>query len=170
VSMLSRLFAKGLQAFGGATVDASQAPVPSSGQVLTATSPSAATWQTPATTVLRNSYLTTSGVASGDPVYIATNDHVEKARADTDTSGLGGALVIGLNGAGAVGAGGTVPVCSAGPNLGILVLAVAGTAYFLQPTGGIGTAVPATGRIIQVGVAINATDLFVRILDMGSKL
>ena len=170
MSLLSRLFAKGLQAFGGATVDVSQAPVPAAGQVLTATSSTQAAWQTSATSIVRNDYLTTSGVASGDPVYIATNDHVEKARADTDTSGLGGALVIGLNGAGAIAPGGTVPVYSAGPNPGVLVAAVAGTAYFLQPTGGIGTAVPATGRIIQVGVAINATDLFVRILDMGGKL
>ena len=39
-----------------------------------------------------------------------------------------------------------------------------------QATGGIGTSLPSAGnRVIQVGKAENATDLFVDIIDYGKK-
>jgi hypothetical protein len=52
----------------------------------------------------------------------------------------------------------------------VLSGATAGDRYYLQDGGGIGTTIPsASKRIIQVGIAINATDLFVRIVDFGKK-
>ena len=66
--------------------------------------------------------------------------------------------------------GNTAEIVYAGPAAGVLTGATAGSAYYLQATGGIGTAVPGAGnRVVQVGVAKNATDLFVHFIDYGKK-
>jgi hypothetical protein len=67
-------------------------------------------------------------------------------------------------------AGQTLEVVSAGPCPGVISGATAGTPYYLQVGGGIGVTLPGSGaRTIQVGVAMNATDLWVRIVDYGRK-
>jgi hypothetical protein len=61
-------------------------------------------------------------------------------------------------------------IISIGECAGILSTATPGTAYYLQAAGGIGTALPGAGhRVIQVGVAASADDLWVRIVDYGKK-
>ena len=49
--------------------------------------------------------------------------------------------------------------------------ATAGAPQYLQDTGGIGAfaAITAGKRVIRVGYAKNATDLFVQIMDLGKK-
>jgi hypothetical protein len=61
-------------------------------------------------------------------------------------------------------------VVGAGLAIGVLSGATANTPYYLQTAGGIGTSLPgASNRVIQVGVAKNATDLWVRVIDFGKK-
>jgi hypothetical protein len=105
--------------------------------------------------------------ANADPVYINGNDTFGKARADTDTK----ARVTGVIRTGGGAAPTAVAMVSAGPCVGILAGGgVANTPYYLQATGGIGTSLPGAGnRVIAVGYALNANDLFVRIIDYGKK-
>lgn len=116
----------------------------------------------------RFSAVSVGALAAGDPVYwSSTNNQVDKARADTDTK----SFVVGLNDSGAVSGGGSANVIGAGKNPGVLSGATAGTPYYLASTGGITTTAPGSGnRIIQVGVAYNATDLWVRVVDYGKKV
>lgn len=116
---------------------------------------------------VRDSYITDDNISAADPVYITgTANHVGLARADTDAK----ARVIALNDSTARLIGATANVYALGPNPGVLVGATPGTPYFLQPTGGIGTSVPGAGnRVVECGVALSATDLWVRILDFGKK-
>ncbi len=106
-------------------------------------------------------------IALADAVFQSTvNDRVGKARADTNSK----ANVIGVARTAQGTVGNTAEVVSAGPAAAVLTGATAGDAYYLQAAGGIGTAVPGAGnRVIQVGVAKNTTDLFVRIVDYGKK-
>jgi hypothetical protein len=114
-------------------------------------------------------YTSVDALSSGDPVsWSTTNNQVNKARSDTDAK----SRVVGVNKNAAVGAAGSCTFFSHGPNPGVLVAAVAGTAYYLASTGGLTTTYPASGanlRVIEVGVALNTTDLFVRILDWGKR-
>lgn len=109
----------------------------------------------------------TDTTVNGDPVYINGNDVVGKARADTDTK----ARVIGVIRTGAGAAPTAVEIVSLGPCTGILAGGgVANTPYYLQAAGGIGTSLPVGAtRVICVGYALNANDLFVDIKDYGKK-
>jgi len=109
----------------------------------------------------------TDTTVNGDPVYINGNDVVGKARADTDTK----SRVIGLVRTGGGAAPTSVEIVTLGPCTGILGGGgVANTPYYLQATGGIGTSLPVGAtRVIQVGKALNANDLFVQIIDYGKK-
>jgi hypothetical protein len=102
-----------------------------------------------------------------DPVYwSSTNDRVGKARADNDAK----SRVIGVAETAQPSTGNPVPVVGQGMILGAVSLAIAGTPYYLQATGGLGTAVPgANKRVILCGYATNATDFWVHILDFGKK-
>lgn len=109
----------------------------------------------------------TDATVNGDPVYINGNDVVGKARADTDSK----ARVIGLIRTGGGAAPTAVEIVTEGPCAGILGGGgVANTPYYLQAAGGLGTSLP-TGstRVICVGYALNANDLFVLIKDYGKK-
>jgi hypothetical protein len=109
----------------------------------------------------------TDTTVNGDPVYFNGNDVVGKARADTDTK----SRVIGVIRAGGGAAPTSVEIVTEGPCAGILGGGgVANIPYYLQATGGLGTSLP-TGstRVICVGYAINANDLFVLIKDYGKK-
>jgi len=123
-------------------------------------------------TVLRaplvgNNMTVDAAVAVADPVCIATTiNRVIKALASTDAA----AKVIGIAVTAAGTAGNTAAIVNHGIAPGVLTGATAQTPYYLQAAGGISTALPAGGnRTIQVGIAINATDLFVRIIDYGKR-
>lgn len=140
------------------------------GHVLTATGSSSFAWQALPDEVDRveNTYNTAvDATANGDPVYINGNNTVGKGRADTDAK----ARIIGVIRTGAGVAGSTVEIVTVGPCAGILGGGgVANTPYYLQATGGLGTSIPAGAtRVIQLGKALNANDLFVQIIDYGKK-
>lgn len=117
--------------------------------------------------VVKADYAVGEAIAIADAVdWSTTNDRVEKSRADTDAK----ARVIGVAETAQAVVGNNATIVAHGPALGVLTGATAGTAYYLQATGGIGTSLPGAGnRVIQVGLAKNATDLYVRIVDYGKK-
>jgi hypothetical protein len=112
-------------------------------------------------------YAVNEAIAIGDAVnWSTTNDRIEKSRADTDAK----ARVIGVAETAQAVVGNNATVVAHGIATSVITTATAGTAYYLQATGGIGTALPGAGnRVIQVGIAKNATDLWVRIVDYGKK-
>jgi hypothetical protein len=106
-------------------------------------------------------------IAIADPVYgTSTNNKYGKADAATDAK----SYPIAIARTAAPSDNDTFEAVSAGPCAAVLTGATAGTRYFLQSGGGIGTGVPGAGlRVIEIGIAKNATDLFVRIIDHGKK-
>lgn len=115
-----------------------------------------------------DNYVVDGAIAAGDAVnWSSTNSRIEKSDAATDAK----SRVIGVaKTAGTTAGTDSVEVVSAGPCLGVLSGATVNTPYYLQSGGGIGTAIPGSGtRTIQVGKAMNATDLWVQILDFGKK-
>jgi len=118
---------------------------------------------------LQHVYTSADALASGDPVYWSTTaNQVGKARSDTDSK----SRVVGVNKNASVLATGSCTFFSHGPNPGVLSGATPGTAYYLASTGGLTTTYPTAGanlRVVEVGVALNTTDLFVRILDWGKR-
>lgn len=109
----------------------------------------------------------TDATSNGDPVYFNGSDVVGQARADTDSK----SRVIGVIRTGGGAAPTSVEIVSAGPCTGVLGgSGVANTPYYLAAAGGISTSLPTgASRVICVGYAINANDLFVRITDYGKK-
>ena len=108
----------------------------------------------------------TDTVAVADPVYINGNDTVGKALANDDAK----ARVIGLIRLGAGAAPQSVEVVNHGIAASVLTAATFNTPYYLQAAGGIGTSLPGAGnRVIQMGKAKNADDLWVQIIDYGKK-
>ena len=108
-------------------------------------------------------------IVSARPVAysIVTSGRVVLGDADTDAK----ARIVGISRTAAAAAGNTLEVVSAGPAAGVLVGASVGVPYFLASGGGLTTTPPSGGkRVIGMGYAINATDLFVRIMDYGKKI
>lgn len=104
--------------------------------------------------------------AVGDPVYQNGNDTIGKALASTNPT----ARVIGVIESGGGAAGATPVVVTHGIAVGVISGATFNTPYYLQAGGGIGTSLPGGGRrVILVGYAANATDLFVDIRDYAKK-
>lgn len=116
---------------------------------------------------VESSLAVAEAVAAGDPVYqSSTNDRVGKADASNDAK----SRVFGVARVAQNTVGDPTPVVYVGPCPGILSGATAGDAYYLQAGGGLGTSLPGAGRrVIRVGVAKNATDLHVFVLDYGKK-
>lgn len=111
----------------------------------------------------------TDATANGDPVCIVGNGLVRKAVANGDDAR---ARVIGIIRTGAGAAGATPEVVSQGLCDGVLTGATAGTAYYLDSAGGITPTfgdIGAGERVVRVGYAYNATDLWVHIDDFGKK-
>jgi len=115
---------------------------------------------------VENTFDADEALAIADPVYFtATGDRLGKSDAgDEDKS-----EVIAIARTAAAAAGDDFEAVTAGPAASVLSGATAGTVYYLQSGGGIGTTLPSASgdRLIQVGVAMNATDLWVKIVDYG---
>lgn len=108
----------------------------------------------------------TDTTANGDPVYINGSATVGQALASDNTK----SRVIGVIRTGGAAAPASVEVVSMGICAGVLSGATPGTPYYLQAAGGIGTSLPgASNRVIQVGWAYTATDLWVELKDYGKK-
>ena len=116
---------------------------------------------------IENSLIVDSAVSAGEPVtYTSVNNRVVPADTDTDAH----AHVVGVARTAQPSAGSTVEVVTAGPCAGVLAGAVVNTPYYLATGGGLTTSLPSsTKRVIQVGFAMNANDLFVQIIDRGKK-
>lgn len=116
---------------------------------------------------IEGAYAVAEAIAVGDPVYqTSTNDQVGKSLANNDAK----SRVLGVARTAQSTTGNTAAIVSSGPVAGVLTGATAGVAYYLSATGGLTTTVPSGGnRIIQIGVAKNTTDLWVRIIDYGKK-
>jgi len=119
------------------------------------------------TSTVEAAYAVDEAIAIADPVYwTATGDRVGKALSNNDAK----ARVIGVAKTAQATPGSNSTITSHGPCTGTFVGQIPGAAYYLQAAGGIGTSLPgASNRVIQVGVAKNATDLWVRIVDYGKK-
>jgi len=110
----------------------------------------------------------TAGVTQYYPVYVdTTNNCVLNGDTDTDAK----CAVIGIS---TVTAASTnpVPVDSAGIKAGALTGLgfTAGQRIYLKTGGGLHNAAPgASKRVVEMGFAKNATDLFLRIIDRGKK-
>lgn len=115
---------------------------------------------------IENDLTTTDALSNGDPVYWdGSNNQVAQADAGTDSK----AWVVGVARA-AIGAAASGPIVSHGEAAGVLSVATAGTPYYLAAGGGLSASIPGAGnRVIQVGFAINADDLWVKIHDFGKK-
>ena len=98
---------------------------------------------------------------------VRARDILAKAQASVDAS----ARVIGVSQSNPSGS--NFMVVFAGKAAGVvtgLSGAAAGVPVYLASTGGLSTALPgASNRVIQVGICLNADDLFVRIVDYGKK-
>lgn len=121
-------------------------------------------------TRVENDYAATGGVAAKQPVYFSANDTVDTA----DTTPDAKSRVIGV--CTAVGAGPIATIVSEGPAAGVLTGIAGGPATFGVPIylatgGGLSLSIPAASskRVICVGYAINANDLFVDLKDYGKK-
>lgn len=139
-------------------VDGSSILINGSGQIYAAGSDEA--------TRLENDFTAGEAVAKGDPVYWDTTaDEFGKADAAVDAE----AYVFGIAKA-AIGASSSGPIVSYGPAADVLVGATPGAKYYLASGGGLSTSPPgANTRVILIGWAINATDLWVQPIDYGKK-
>lgn len=107
-------------------------------------------------------------IAAGDPVYWdTTNNRIAKG----DSSNIAKSEIMGLATEAEGTIGQEVNVVSQGLVTGVLVGATAGDKYYLQNGGGIAATIPTAGgrRIIRIGWAVNATDLWVDIHDYGRR-
>jgi hypothetical protein len=118
---------------------------------------------------VEENYTANEAIAVGDPVAWAAGvaDKLAKGRADTDAK----ARIVGIARTAATALNDTLAIVSEGVATGTLSGATAGDPYYLQDTGGVGTfaSITAGKRVIRLGFAKNATDLFVDIMDLGKK-
>ena len=123
--------------------------------------------QTTAAELLSDTAIVSEAIAVGDALYPSADDEVGKADAGVNAK----THVIGVATTAQSTVGQNVDYVSEGIAEGVLTGATFGTPYFLQDGGGIGTSVPGGNkRIIRVGFAVNATDLFVLFADFGKKI
>ena len=101
-----------------------------------------------------------------DPIYISGNDTIGRARADDDNRNW----VIGVAIENQLTVGQPVQFVSQGVASGIITGATANDRYWLQKTGGIDNILPiGKTRKILCGLAKNATDLWIHIVDYGKS-
>lgn len=119
-----------------------------------------------AATKIENDWTVSEALAKADPAYISGNDTVGKA--DASMTAVAKTRVRGI--ARTATPSGDAPIVTLGPCAGALTGATYGTLYYLQVGGGIGTSAPVAGsRLVTVGWAMNATDLWVEITDHGIR-
>ena len=105
-----------------------------------------------------------SAVSAGQPVYFTATGNRIAACDGTDVK----AKVIGVTRTAQAVIGSFASVVFNGPCPGVLTGATPGATYYLASAGGLSTSPPGSGNhLIQVGYAINATDLFVMINRYG---
>ena len=118
-----------------------------------------------ASNFIENDLAVDEAISVADPVYItATGNRVGVARADTAAK----ARVIGVAKTAQATPGSDATIISDGLCSGIISGATPGTPYYLGDSGSISTSLPsAGGRVIQCGMALSATDFWVRLMDFG---
>jgi len=108
-------------------------------------------------------------VVVADPLVSGTtNDRVQKGRADTDAK----AYVLGIAETAQATIGNNTRMVRNGVAAGVVAGAAIGERFYLAATGGLTAAntPPGAGnRVILVGIAKNATDLWMDIIDFGKK-
>lgn len=117
---------------------------------------------------VENTIVADEALAAGDPVAfsVSVNDRVVKGLANSDAK----SRIVGVARTAAVAQGNSSEVVTAGIAAGVLSGATVGTPYYLAAAGGLTTTLPGSGnRLVQCGIAKNATDLFVRVVDYGKK-
>lgn len=116
---------------------------------------------------VENAIAVDEAIAIGDPVYFTgTGDRVGKSLSNN----LVKSRVTGVAKTAQSTVGQNATIVSHGEAAGVLLGATPGTPYFLQAAGGIGTSLPPAGnRVVRVGYAVSATDLWVAIMDFGRK-
>ena len=107
-----------------------------------------------------------------DPVYISGSNTAKKSLASRSSAIQTDGFVLGIAAAAAE-ANAAAKIITSGIAAGVLTSATAGTAYYLGTSGGL-TTDPAAGiasgsRFIFIGIAMNATDLWVQVRDFGQK-
>jgi hypothetical protein len=114
-------------------------------------------------------FVSNEALVAFHPVAMSTTaDRVQQGRGNLDAR----AKVIGLNLTTAGAAGVALEVVEDGVVLGAIAAATAGDIFYVAAAGGLtaANAPPGAGnRVIQVGIAKNATDLLVQIIDYGRK-
>jgi hypothetical protein len=114
-------------------------------------------------------FVSNEALVAFHPVAMSTTaDRVQQGRGNLDAR----AKVIGLNLTTAGAAGVALEVVEDGVVLGAIAAATAGDIFYVAAAGGLTAAntPPGAGnRIIQAGIAKNATDLIVQIIDYGKK-
>ena len=114
-------------------------------------------------------YLSFEALTAFHPVAMSTTvDRVQQARGNDDAR----AKVVGLNLTTAGAAAVALNVVQEGVVVGAIAGATAGDVFYVAAAGGLSAAntPPAGGnRVIQVGIAKNATDLIVQVIDYGKK-
>lgn len=115
---------------------------------------------------IENTFTATETVVAGDPVYWdGTSGQFGKAQAGTDAK----AYVFGVAEAG-ISASASGIIVSYGKATSVLSSATPGDLYYLGASGGLTTTIPSAGnRVILVGWAITASDLWVQPIDYGKK-
>lgn len=118
---------------------------------------------------IENDIVVNEAIAVGDPVYwSSTADRVEKA----DAAVTAKSFVFGVARTAQSTVGLTAAVVSIGEAVGVLtgLGATTGQNIYLAAGGGLSITAPSAGnRVIRVGIAMNATDLWVDIIDYGKK-
>lgn len=107
-------------------------------------------------------------ITVGEAVYISANDTVDLANAGADATDD----PIGLVRDASINSAASGDIWTDGLATGVIAGATAGDKYFLQATDGvISTTVPGSGNnVVFMGIAKNATDLHLRIQNIGKKV
>jgi hypothetical protein len=114
-------------------------------------------------------FIVDESISAGDPVAYSTsvNNRIVKGLSSNDAK----TRIIAVARTAQATAGNTLEACIWGVCPGVLSGATVGTPYYLATAGGLSTSLPGSNnRIIRCGVAMNATDLFVSIIDYGKKI
>ena len=114
-------------------------------------------------------FLSSEALSAFHPVAMSTtSDRVQQSRGNTDPRAK--CIALNLTAAGAAGV--ALEIVEDGVVAGALTAATAGDIFYVAAAGGLTAAntPPGAGnRVIQVGIAKNATDLLVQIVDFGKR-